>query len=167
MTAAPLAPVVFTSEAVPLRDPDGRPRNRRVVARELTQARLRAAARFLFTHVGYFDTGVRDVARRMAMSTGSVFAHVKDKEQLWRDAMGGPAPSLALAEEVALVLALRPGWRWLIRYDGSRYLSSLTSPDYNPMRNGGLMVSGLGDSPAAALREARIAADRETGEGFQ
>lgn len=170
MTVVPLepaaAPVVYSNDTVATHDPDGRRRSRRVVAKEITQLKLLAAARFLFTHVGFFDTGIRDIAKRMNMSTGAVFANVRDKDQLWRDAMDGPAPSLQLAEEVALVLALRPGWRWLIRYDGGRYLTTLTSPDYNPLKNGGLIFSGQGDSPAAALREVRLAADRETGQGF-
>lgn len=170
MTVAPLdrarAPLVLSNDAVETHNLDGSRRKRRDVARDITRLKVLAAARFLFTHVGFFDTGIRDVAQRMGMSTGAVFATVKDKGQLWAEAMNGPPPSLQLAEEVALVLALRPGWRWLIRFDGSRYLTSLTCPDYNPMRNGGLMFNGIGDSPAAALREARIAADRQLGEGF-
>ncbi|WP_312145213.1 TetR/AcrR family transcriptional regulator [Brevundimonas sp.] len=170
MTVVPLepvrAPLVFTNDVVETHDADGAPRKRRDIAKDVTRLRVLAAARFLFTHVGFFDTGIRDIAQRIGMSTGAVFAQVKDKEELWRAAMNGPSPSLPLAEEVALVLALRPGWRWLIRFDGSRYLTTLTSPDYNPMQNGGLIFSGQGDSPAAALREVRIAADRQTGEGF-
>lgn len=170
MTVVPLeparAPLVFTNDTVETHDADGAPRNRREVARDVTRLKLLSAARFLFTHVGFFDTGIRDIAKRMGMSTGAVFAQVKDKDELWRAAMRGPTPSLMLAEEVALILALRPGWRWLLRFDGARYLTTLSSPDYNPMQNGGLIFSGQGDSPADALREVRLAADRQTGEGF-
>jgi len=170
MTVVPLdrdrAPLVLSNDVVATHDVDGAPRNQRVVAKDVTRLKLMSAARFLFTHVGFFETGIRDVAKRMGMSIGAVWNHVDGKDELWRQAMGGPAPSLQLAEEVALVLALRPGWRWLIRFDGSRYLTTLTCPDYNPLQNGGLMFNGMGDSPASALREARIAADRQLGEGF-
>lgn len=170
MTVVPLSrdrvSLVFSNDVVETHDVDAPPRNRREVAKDVSRVKLMTAARFLFTHVGYFGTGVRDIAQRMGMSVGAIWNHAEDKDHLWRMAMGGPAPSLQLAEEVALVLALRPGWRWLIRFDGSRYLTNLTSPDYNPMQNGGLIFSGQGDSPAAALREVRIAADRQLGEGF-
>jgi len=134
--------------------------NKRVAAKRATRAKLLAEARFLFTHVGYFATGIRDIAQRMGMSTGAVFANVEGKEQLWRDAMHGPAPSEALAEEVALILALRPGWRWLLRFDGAEYLTQLSSPEWSPMRNGGACHTARAASPAEALRQVRLEADR-------
>lgn len=157
MTAVDL---IRATGAAPDASPDAPRPNRRVAAKRATRAKLLAEARFLFTHVGYFATGIRDIAQRMGMSTGAVFANVEGKEQLWRDAMNGPAPSEPLAEEVALILALRPGWRWLLRFDGPEYLTQLSSPDWSPMRNGGRCHTARGDSPAEALRQVRLEADR-------
>ena len=131
--------------------------NRRQLAKAATRARLIAAARELFTEVGYFDTGIRDIAAAMNMSTGAVFNQVEDKAALWRLAMGGPAPSEALAQEVALIMAQRPGWSWLLRFNGEEYLAALVPPAYLP----DLLASGArGDSPAAALHMARLVAER-------
>jgi AcrR family transcriptional regulator len=136
--------------------------NKRVRAKAASRARLIDAARFLFANAGYFDTGIRDVAARMKMSTGAVFAQVESKAALWRLAMNGPAPDPALADEVALILAQRPRWGWLVRTCGGRgYTASLSSPDYcpAPMRAGHCWVR-QGETPAQALREVRIAAER-------
>jgi len=137
-------------------------KNRRQLAKERTLQRLKAEARFLFENVGYFDVGIRDIAQRMGMSTGAVFSHVSDKAALWRLVMHGPPPSEALAEEVAMVEAMHPGWGWNMRKMGGQYVASLTSPDFHLSTNGGLSVTGKGDSPASALREARIEADRKS-----
>ena len=134
---------------------------RRGAAKASTRVRLIAAARFLFTSAGYFGVGTRDIARRMGMSTGAVFNHVEGKQALWRLAMGGPPPSEALAEEVALIQALRPGWSWVLRFNGKEHLASLTPPDWRPTALPPTRAhSGRGDSPAEALRQARIEADR-------
>lgn len=138
-----------------------RPGNKRVRARAATATQLRAAARFLFTNVGYFGVGVRDVAARMGKSTGAVFNHVPDKASLWRFAMNGPAPSEQLAEEVALIQALRPGWGWVLRFNGKEHLAGLTPPDFRPNALPPTAAySGRGDSPAEALRQARLEAER-------
>lgn len=126
-----------------------------------TRARLIDAARFLFSNVGYFDVGIRDVASRMGMSIGAVFAHVEGKAALWRLAMGGPPPSEALAEELALIFAQRPGWDFVLRSAGGGFLALLTAPDYRPFTDAAVDChTGKGDSPAEALRQARIAAER-------
>lgn len=137
------------------------PANKREAAKLRTLARLIDAARFLFTNVGYFDTGIRDIAKRMGMSTGAVFANVADKAALWRLAMGGPAPSEALAEEVALLQALRPGWGWVLRFNGAEHLAGLTPPDFRPNALPPCAAySGRGACPAEALRQARLEAER-------
>ena len=153
MTAAPIA--TSARKSLP---------NRRQQAKAATRARLVDSARFLFAHVGYFNVGIRDVAQRMGMSTGAVFNQVDDKQQLWRLAMGGPPPSEALAEEVALLEAQRPGWRWSLRrtHDG-RYAAMVAASD-NPYSTAP-SAAGMGDSPAAALRDARIAVDRKDPKG--
>lgn len=140
-------------------------KNRRQLAKERSLAKLKTEGRFLFENVGYFGVGIRDIAERMGMSTGAVFSHVSDKASLWRLVMDGPPPSEQLAEEVALVEALHPGWGWNMRKIGGQYIASLTSPDFHLSTHGGLSVTGKGDSPASALREARIAADRKAEAG--
>ena len=121
--------------------------------------KLKDAAGFLFANKGYFDVGVRDVAARMGMSLGAVMANVPTKADLWRLAMGGPAPDLVLAEEVALLESQRPDWRWSLNAFGGRYIAHLSkgSPLTTP---GGLSATGKAATPALALREARAQADR-------
>lgn len=136
--------------------------NKRQLGKVRTAQRITEAARFAFTNTGFFASTIRDVARRAGMSTGALFGAAPDKEALWRLAMGGPPPSLQLAEEVALIEAQRPGWVWIVRKgpDG-RYLSTLSPRDWNPMHNAGPVASGEGDSPASALYAARLQADRK------
>lgn len=134
--------------------------NRRSRAKAATQAKMVEAAAFLFANTGYFAVGVRDIAKRMGMSTGAVFANVTSKEQLWTLAVGGRAPDPALAEEVALLEAQRPGWRWSLHFTRKIYVASLWG-DGNPLLDHDTHhASGKGDTPAEALRQARIQADR-------
>lgn len=135
--------------------------NRRAVAKAATRARLIDAARFLFINAGYFGTGIRDIADRMKMSTGAVFANIDTKAGLWVAAMGGDAPDERLAEEVALVQALRPGWAWQLRFTGTEHLASLNAPHYRPLSDAGKDIYfGRASTPAEALRQARIDAER-------
>lgn len=137
------------------------PLNKRERAKASTRTRLIAAARFLFTNSGYFAVGTRDVARRMGMSTGAMFAQVTGKEALWALAMGGPPPDVRLAEEVALLQALRPGWSWVLRFNGQEHLAGLTPPDFRPNAlQPNRAHSGRGETPAEALRQARLEAER-------
>lgn len=135
--------------------------DRRRLGKDVTALRVAASARHLFTNAGYFSTTTRDIARRAGRSTSAVFATAPDKESLWVLAMGGPPPSLQLAEEVALIEALRPDWVWIVRKgpDG-RYLATLSPRDWNPLDNAGPCAAGQGDSPASALYAARLQADR-------
>lgn len=135
--------------------------NRRQLSKARSLQRLKTECRFLFENIGYFDVTIRLIAQRMGMSTGAVFSHAPDKESVWRLVMGGPAPSQALAEEVALIEAQRPGWSWSLRKLNGRYAAGLTSPDFHLTTNGGVSATGSGDSPASALRDARADADRK------
>lgn len=135
--------------------------NRRQQAKAQTRERVLDAARFLFANSGYFTVTMRDVARRMQMSTGAIFATVADKAALWTAAMGGPAPDARLAEEVALIQALRPGWTWQLRSDGQQHLAMLMAPTLPPFTSPTTdCYPGHGDSPAEALRQARLSAER-------
>lgn len=134
--------------------------NRRTKAKAATQAKMVEAAAFLFANTGYFAVGIRDIAKRMGMSTGAVFANVTSKKQLWTLAIGGRAPDPALAEEVALLEAQRPQYRWNLHFTGKVYVASLWGGG-NPLVNHDThQASGKGDTPAEALRQARIQADR-------
>lgn len=158
-----MSAIVLTVETDVRLNADGKP-NRREQAKTQTRAHILDAARFLFSHVGFFETGIRDVAARAGRTTGAVFANVEDKDQLWRDAMGGPAPSTDLAYEVAMVLAERPGCDWLLRKQGEAYVAALVSPGWSPMRADGVNAAGKGLCPASALRAARVEASRLLGE---
>lgn len=138
--------------------------NKRQLARASTRQRLRDAARFLFVNVGYEAATIRDMARRMGMSTGAVFSQVTDKAALWREVMGVPVPTDRTEEEAMLLLATRPAWSWLVRKNGDQYVALIQTPDYAPVGGRGAAYSGRAASPGSALREARLNADRMRGE---
>lgn len=136
------------------------PVNQRVLAKAATVARIKDAAGFLFANKGYFNVGIRDVARRMGMSQGAVTANAPSKEDLWRLAMGGQAPDVRLAEEVALLEAQRPGWRWGLRTNGSTYIADIA--DGNALVTHDVVsATGRGATPAEAVRHARIQVERK------
>lgn len=55
-----------------------------------TRAKVIAAAQGLFATKGYDGVTIRGVAQAAGMSTGAVFASVKDKAELYEVAMGSP-----------------------------------------------------------------------------
>ncbi len=136
--------------------------NTRDLAKAASRAKVLDAARGLFTTIGYDATTLRMVANLAGLSTGAVFVHVEDKEDLWRQAMGGPAPSVAIAEQIALVMAQLPGWSWSVgrpAQTGDTFTASVRSPDFNPsVVNQGRVFAGEGYTPASALALARHAA---------
>lgn len=140
-----------------------RRQTRRQQGKAITRNKVIEAARFAFTNAGYYASTVNDIAARAGTSIGSIFSNAEDKPALWRLAMGGPPPSLELAEQVALVEAQRPDWVWIIRKapDG-RYLATLSPENLNPLYNSGPVATGQGDSPASALYAARLQADRKS-----
>lgn len=136
---------------------------RRQQGKALTRTKVIEAARFAFTNTGYAASTVKDIAARARTSIGTIFATAPDKESLWVLAMGGPPPSLDLAEEVALIEAQRPDWVYIFRKaPGGVYLATLSPDNLNPLHNSGPVATGKGDSPAAALRAARLQADRKS-----
>lgn len=134
--------------------------NQRQLAKAATVEKLIEAAAFLFANQGFFAVGVRDIARRMGMSPGALYANVGGKDALWRLALGGRAPDPALAEEVALLEARRPGWRWSLQGMGSGYVASVSSGGQALLEHDVISATGRGDTPAEAVRQARIQADR-------
>ncbi|WP_309628185.1 helix-turn-helix domain-containing protein [Brevundimonas sp.] len=148
---------------------DQRKPNRRDLAKLRTLAKVKEAARFLFVNVGYEATTIRDLAARIGMSTGAVFsAFPEGKDQIWAEVMACPPPSMALAEEVALMQALRPDWVWLIRWTGTEHLAETHGPRYSPFKvDGPKLHVGRAASPAEALRQARIDAERHDGRRAQ
>lgn len=140
--------------------PETRPPNRRARAKAATRAKVLEAAGFMFTNSGFFATHVRDIAARAGMSTGAVFANFESKEHLWREAMKCPPPDPKLAEEAALTAAACPGQPFWIYADGDRCKASIGNPARALMVPGEGGCHGAGDTPAEALRQARIEADR-------
>ena len=138
--------------------------SQRADAKAATRAKVLAVAATQFATRGYHRTTIRTIATEMGMSTGAVFNHAPDKPGLWRLVMGGPPPSAQLAEEVALAEAALPDWGYLVRKEpGGRYYASLSTPDYHPLKPEGFLAVGRGDSPASAVRAARIEAERHRG----
>lgn len=64
-----------------------------------------------------------------------------------------------LALEVVRLLTWRRDWNWLVRCQGGTHHALVSSPDYVPLQSG-VRFAGIGATPAAALREAREAAQR-------
>lgn len=159
--AAIQAPPLSTVDAYRMA-PGYKKLNRRQLAKARTVAKVKEAARFLFVNVGYEATTIRDLAARIGMSTGAVFASFENKDAIWTEVMGSPPPSIAVAEEIALLVALRPDWKWLLKFDGRHHVAQVQHPDYNPLNPGGPGPSYVGRawSPAEALRQARQAADK-------
>ena len=150
----------------PVGNTDGTTRpNRRDLAKSRTVHKVCEAARRLFVTLGYEATTMRDIARHIGMSTGAVFSvYPEGKDQMWRDVMNSPAPSMAVGEEIALLTALRPDYRWLLKYDGRDHVAQVQHPDFNPItQTGPLAWYGRAASPAEALRLARLAADKAEG----
>lgn len=136
-----------------------KPANRRQAAKATTRVRILDAARALFEAAGYAGASIRDIARAAGMSTGAVFATVPDKASLWRLVHGGPAPSDQIADEIARVLGQLPDHGWVVAHragaGGRRFHARIATPDFDPIICTGLDFVGYGDSPAAALRQAR------------
>lgn len=55
---------------------------------ERSRALILDAALALFSHQGYRATSIRDIAARANVSTGSVYHHFKDKEELFATLLG-------------------------------------------------------------------------------
>ena len=67
---------------------------RRALAKQQTRAKVLAAARLLFSEVGYEGATIRDIAATAGMSTGAVFANFDDKSDLFGDIMSADAEEL-------------------------------------------------------------------------
>lgn len=163
-------PVPFVSSSVFLRrysrNPDViRELNRRDRAKARTLAKVKEAARFLFVNVGYEATTIRDLAARIGMSTGAVFSAFPDgKDQIWAEVMACPPPTLHLAEEIAMMQALRPDWLYILRYTGSEHVAQVHGPGWKPLQpDSAPMFMGRAASAGEAMRQARLAAERHDG----
>lgn len=127
--------------------------NKRQQAKAATRSRVLAGAAALFRAGGYTETTIRGVARAIGMSTGAIFATVEDKAELWREAIGGPAPDPALGEEVALLQADHGQATWLLAGGPQGAQATILLPT-------GAECRTRGATPTEALRGARALADR-------
>jgi len=73
-----------------------KPMTRRAVAKQQTRRRILAAARRLFSELGYERATIRDIASAAGMSTGAVFANFTDKADLFREIMTEDMDQLAV-----------------------------------------------------------------------
>jgi AcrR family transcriptional regulator len=64
-----------------------KPLGRRALLKKETVRRLLEKARELFAKHGYKETGIRDIAAGIGMSTGAVFANFGSKKKLFREAV--------------------------------------------------------------------------------
>lgn len=135
----------------------GRP-NKRQVAKAATRQRVLAAARDLFEAGTYEAATIRAIAKAAGMSTGAVFANFENKADVWTAVYGGPPPSPEIADEIARALGQLPDWTWSIGNAAGRVTVALFSPDWTPENRAGHEEVVQGDSPASALRAARLAA---------
>ncbi len=65
-----------------------KPLNKRQQAKAETKRKITEAARELFATEGYAKTTIRDIAKRVGMSTGAVFANFASKEALFVYGLG-------------------------------------------------------------------------------
>ena len=95
-------------------------KGRRTRQRETTRALIVTTAARLFRERGFEAVNFRDLAAEMDRSTGSIFAHFRNKEEVWTAAIGGPPPDFAMAEQLALLQGERPDAGWILcgRPDG-------------------------------------------------
>src|SRR5689334_21226697 len=73
-----------------------KPMTRRAVAKQQTRRRILAAARRLFSVLGYERATIRDIASAAGKSTGPVFANFTDKADLFRELMTEDMGQLAV-----------------------------------------------------------------------
>lgn len=66
--------------------------NKRVMAKAATRQKAVDAAREAFATTNYNSATIRDLARKMGMSTGAIFANFAGKADLWRASMGCEPP---------------------------------------------------------------------------
>lgn len=123
---------------------------RRERARVRTAESIRETAAHLFRTVGFQDLTLRALANAAGVSTGAIFAHVRNKEELWRFAMGSAPPDFHLAEVVALIDSRLPGARWTLTALDGRFGAAL-------MRDG-VEHAALGATPSLALKQVYRAA---------
>ena len=113
-----------------------------------TAQTIRETAGRLFTRLGFNHVTMRGLADEAGVSTGAIFAHVRNKEDLWRFAMGSAPPDYRLAETIALVESSLPGSKWTLTAtsDGG-FGAALTADD-------GESWTALGECPHEALSSA-------------
>ncbi|WP_312782046.1 helix-turn-helix domain-containing protein [Brevundimonas sp.] len=121
---------------------------RRAAAKARTRERILTAARTLFKHYPYADVTIRGVAATAGMSTGAIFATVKDKADLWRAAMECEPP-LDRAETRAAPLML----------DALRGLIRVRPRDWNEGDDPEFTAAWAAAEAALALAEGQNAAD--------
>ncbi|MGA0546119.1 TetR/AcrR family transcriptional regulator [Brevundimonas sp. VNH65] len=121
------------------------PMGRRERMKAQTAQNIRETAAHLFRTVGFQDVTLRALADAAGVSTGAIFAHVRNKEELWRFAMGSAPPDYDLAEVVALIEATLPGAKWTLTAVGDRFGAAVTAGDSEH--------TALGDTPSKALNE--------------
>jgi len=81
-------------------------KGKRAAQKEATQAKLLAVAKRAFERDGFESVSFRALAREAGVSTGSFFAHWKDKADLFQAACGRSPPDFAtFLEEVAIETA--------------------------------------------------------------
>jgi hypothetical protein len=113
-----------------------------------TAETIRETAGRMFTRLGFNHVTMRGLADAAGVSTGAIFAHVRNKEDLWRFAMGSAPPDYRLAETIALVESSLPGSKWtLTATSEGGFGAALTADD-------GQSWTALGECPDEALATA-------------
>jgi AcrR family transcriptional regulator len=85
----------------------------RQVAKAGTRAKVIEAARVCFGTLGYERATIRDIARKVEMSTGAVFASLSGKIELYSAVYGHPPLTPEQGRQLVAVLkgeAVRPDW---------------------------------------------------------
>lgn len=123
------------------------PGGRRERMKADTARNIRETAARLFRTEGYNSVTMRALADAAGVSTGAIFAHVRNKEELWRFAMGSAPPDYDLAETIALIGSSLPDYRWTLAALDGGFGAEVASA-------GEEGHAALGATPSAALKAA-------------
>lgn len=78
--------------------------NKRQQSKLRTADKIKTAARTVFHREGYAAATMRSIAAEAGMSTGSIYANYKDKDELYMDLYGHPPVTPEVGREALLVL---------------------------------------------------------------
>ena len=97
---------------------------------------------------------MRGVSAEIGKTTGALLQVFATKEDLWREAMGGSPPDVALSQEIALLVCAHPGATFTLTLGPRGYSVEATAPGRGQARASSRTASEAFRSVRAALSTA-------------